>query len=88
MTATATFWRKFARAKRGATAVEYGLLLGLIAIVMLGAVSLVGDSVITLFQGVSRDIPTAEVIAAKSKGGVEGNCGDGAGEGSAECDNK
>ena len=36
MTASGTFWRKFARAKRGATAIEYGFLLALIAITLIG----------------------------------------------------
>ncbi len=84
MAASVTFWRKFARAKLGATAIEYGLLIGLIAIALIGAVTLVGDSVVSMFGGITSEVSTAEVIA----GGDLGNCGDGAGDGSAECDNK
>ena len=84
MTTIAKFRGEFARAKRGATAIEYGLLLGLIAIAMLGAVTLLGERVVTLFGGITSEVSAAELIA----GGVEGNCGDGAGEGSAECENK
>ncbi len=81
MTATLTFWRRFARAKRGATAIEYGLLAALIAIAMLGALTLVGESLVGVFAGVS-----SEVTAAEAR--VLGNCGDGAGDGNADCDNK
>ena len=77
-------WRKLAGAKRGATAIEYGFLLGLIAIVLLGALTVLGDSVIALFGGITSEVSTAELIA----GGDLGNCGDGSGDGSAECDNK
>ena len=84
MAARVTFWRNFTRAERGATAIEYGLLLGLIAIALIGAVTLLGESVVSMFGGITSEVSTAEVIA----GGAEGNCGDGSGEGSAECENK
>ncbi len=84
MTATLiTFWRKFGRARRGATAIEYGFLAALIAIAMLGALTMLGDSLVAVFDGV-----TSDVVAAEANIGVEGNCGDGDGEGSALCDNK
>ena len=41
------------REDRGATAVEYGLLVGLIAIVMITGVALVGPKLETLFTTVS-----------------------------------
>ncbi|GAA1829925.1 Flp family type IVb pilin [Microlunatus capsulatus] len=41
------------REERGATAVEYGLLVGLIAIVMITGVALVGPKLETLFTTVS-----------------------------------
>jgi pilus assembly protein Flp/PilA len=82
------FFRQLARGRRGATAIEYGFLIGLISITLLGVITVLGESVVALFEGVTSDIPTAEAIAAKAQGGVEGNCGDGEGEGSAECENK
>jgi pilus assembly protein Flp/PilA len=41
------------RRDRGATAVEYGLLVGLIAIVMITGVALVGPKLSTMFTTVS-----------------------------------
>jgi len=40
------------RDDRGATAVEYGLMVGLIAVVIIGVVTLLGRQVSTLFQSV------------------------------------
>jgi len=42
---------------RGATAVEYGLMVALIAVVIIGAVSLLGVQLSTLFAGVSSKLP-------------------------------
>jgi pilus assembly protein Flp/PilA len=41
------------RRDRGATAVEYGLLVGLIAIVMITGVALVGPKLSTMFTNVA-----------------------------------
>jgi pilus assembly protein Flp/PilA len=41
------------REERGATAVEYGLLVGLIAIVMITGVALVGPKLSTMFTTVA-----------------------------------
>ena len=40
------------RDDRGATAVEYGLMVGLIAVVIIGVVTTLGTKVSTLFQDV------------------------------------
>jgi len=40
------------RSDRGATAVEYGLMVGLIAVVIIGVVGLLGTQISTLFQSV------------------------------------
>jgi pilus assembly protein Flp/PilA len=45
--------------ERGATAVEYGLMVALIAVAIIAAVSLVGDRLILLFTDVSDELPTA-----------------------------
>ena len=74
---------QFRRAKRGATAIEYAFLIGLISITLIGAITMLGDSVVEMFGGI-----TSDVAAAEANIGVEGNCGDGSGEGSALCDNK
>jgi pilus assembly protein Flp/PilA len=41
----------------GATAVEYGLLVGLIAVVIIGAVTLLGGKLNTLFGDVNSNLP-------------------------------
>ena len=75
------FCLRFARAEHGATAMEYGFLAALIAIAMLGALTLLGDSLVTIFDGI-----TSDVVATEAR--VKGNCGGGEGDGSADCDNK
>jgi len=44
------------RHDRGATAVEYGLMVALIAIVIIVAVSLLGTNLSTLFQTVATSV--------------------------------
>jgi pilus assembly protein Flp/PilA len=43
-------------AERGATAVEYGLMVALIAIVIIVAVALLGTNLSTLFHGVATSV--------------------------------
>jgi Flp pilus assembly pilin Flp len=54
--AKARVWRAEVRDRaledRGATAVEYALMLALIAMVVVGAVALLGQSTTSLFEGV------------------------------------
>ena len=45
------------RKDRGATAVEYGLMVALIAVVIIGAVTLLGKQLSTLFTGVTSKLP-------------------------------
>lgn len=42
--------------ERGATAVEYGLLVALIAMLIIGAVFALGGSLTDLFQGASDEV--------------------------------
>ncbi|MCT1515172.1 Flp family type IVb pilin [Dietzia cercidiphylli] len=44
------------RKDRGATAVEYGLMVGLIAVVIIVAVVALGDTLLGLFTGVVEDL--------------------------------
>jgi pilus assembly protein Flp/PilA len=46
-----------ARKDRGATAVEYGLLVGLIAVVIIVAVGLLGGKLQGLFDTVQKNLP-------------------------------
>ena len=45
------------RRDRGATAVEYGLMVALIAVVIIGAVTLLGRQLSSLFTGVTGKLP-------------------------------
>lgn len=42
--------------ERGATAVEYGLMVALIAIVIIGAVTLLGSNLSSLFNSVAASV--------------------------------
>jgi pilus assembly protein Flp/PilA len=46
------------RKERGATAVEYGLMVGLIAVAIIVAVTALGGKLTGLFNGVTGKIPT------------------------------
>jgi pilus assembly protein Flp/PilA len=47
------FIKKFIRQEDGVTAIEYGLIAALIAVVIIGAVTIVGTSLVTIFTSVS-----------------------------------
>lgn len=46
------------RKDRGATAVEYGLMVGLIAVAIIGAVTLLGGNIKEMFNAIAVKIPT------------------------------
>jgi pilus assembly protein Flp/PilA len=48
--------RKMFRDKKGATAIEYGLIAALIAVAAITAMSSLGDQLDTTFQGVSDNL--------------------------------
>jgi pilus assembly protein Flp/PilA len=50
------FAKRFIQAESGATAIEYGLIVALIAVFIIGAVSLVGTSLSTQFNSVASTI--------------------------------
>jgi pilus assembly protein Flp/PilA len=47
---------RFVRDESGATAIEYGLIAALIAVVIIGAVTLVGTKLSTTFNTVSAKV--------------------------------
>jgi pilus assembly protein Flp/PilA len=49
---------RFFKDEEGATAVEYGIMVALIAIVIIAAVTLVGQGLSTTFQSVADTIPS------------------------------
>jgi len=54
-----TFLKKFVREEEGATMVEYGLMVALIAVVCIVAVSLLGGYLRDMFSGVGTEINNA-----------------------------
>jgi pilus assembly protein Flp/PilA len=48
---------RFDNRERGATAVEYGLMVGLIAVAVIGVVMTLGGQLEGLFDGVSDQLP-------------------------------
>jgi len=49
-----TFIRRFAQNQTGATAIEYGLIAGLISVVIIGAVTAVGTNLSSKLTAISR----------------------------------
>jgi pilus assembly protein Flp/PilA len=46
------------RDEKGATAVEYGLMVGLIAVVIIGAVATLGDNLLAMFTSIAGKLKT------------------------------
>jgi pilus assembly protein Flp/PilA len=53
------FFRGVVKSQEGATAVEYGLIVSLIVVAIMGAISTVADSTINMWNGVSENIVNA-----------------------------
>ena len=51
-----SYVKKFVRGEEGATMVEYGLMLALIAVVCIGAVTLIGTSAEGMFTGIAGSL--------------------------------
>lgn len=51
-----SFLKNFVREEEGATMVEYGLMVALIAVVCIVAVTFIGTSLQAMFTGVGDDI--------------------------------
>ena len=47
---------RFAKDESGATAIEYGLIAALIAVAIIGAVTLLGDSIGATFSKISGEL--------------------------------
>jgi pilus assembly protein Flp/PilA len=43
----------------GATAIEYGLIAGLVAVVIIGALAMTGESLQTIFTGIGESLQGA-----------------------------
>lgn len=55
---------KFLREEDGVTAIEYGLIAALIAVVIITAVALVGTNLTNTFNAVADELPAAAPPAA------------------------
>jgi len=53
------FVTRFLKDESGATAIEYGLIAALIAVVLVGSLQAVGGSLKTAFEKISTDVNTA-----------------------------
>jgi pilus assembly protein Flp/PilA len=51
--------RRFINDESGATAIEYGLIAGLVAVAIIAALTLLGNSLNTLFSNVANTVSTA-----------------------------
>ena len=49
--------KNFLKDEEGATAVEYGLMVALIAVVIIGAVTILGHNTSATFTAVSNEMP-------------------------------
>ena len=56
------------RDEKGATAVEYGLMVGLIAVVIIAAVVLLGEQLRDLFTAISDELPGGDAPAPAPAG--------------------
>ena len=52
---------RFAKNEEGAALVEYGLLVGLIAVVCITAVTLLGNQINTVFTDITNDLTAAGI---------------------------
>ena len=52
---------RFAKDEDGAALVEYGLLVGLIAVVCITAVTLLGNQINTVFTDITNDLTAAGI---------------------------
>jgi len=59
------FFERLLSEERGATAIEYGLIAGLIAVVIIGALTVTGTSLKSVFESVSGQL---EEVAGNSGG--------------------
>lgn len=60
----------FFKDESGATAIEYGLIAALVSVAAIGALGLMGDSLVSIFGTVESELSTA-ASGASSAGGSE-----------------
>ena len=60
-----TLFKKFLKKEDGATAIEYGLIAALISVVIIAAVTTLGDNLKTTFDTVATCLKTPEDVKCK-----------------------
>ncbi len=58
--------RRIARDETGASALEYGLIAGLVAVVLVGALTLTGTSLTSLFDSIASELSDAASSSSSS----------------------
>ncbi|MNK24882.1 Flp/Fap pilin component [compost metagenome] len=66
------FIKNFANDESGATAIEYGLIAALMAVIIIAGIGLIGDQLSTKFSGIADAIGGAGAGAGGGEGGGEG----------------
>jgi pilus assembly protein Flp/PilA len=61
-----TVKNRLRREETGATAVEYGIMVGLIAVVIIAVVVILGPQLAAMFQGVSDKLPEAPATSGSA----------------------
>lgn len=56
---------EFLRDEEGATAIEYGLIAGLVAIGIIGAITLLGGNLATMFRAIATRIGGTDATATQ-----------------------
>ena len=63
-----TLIRNFCQDESGATAIEYGLIAGLVSVAAIAALTAMGDSLVSIFDVVKVNLEDAAASAAGSGG--------------------
>jgi len=70
-----TQFKTFLKDESGATAIEYGLIAGLVSVAAIGALQLMGTSLVDIFTVVQTELDGAATSATSSSGSTGGTGG-------------
>lgn len=65
-------FKSFLKDESGATAIEYGLIAGLVSVAAIGALQLMGTSLVDIFTVVQTELDSAAQSATGSSSGTSG----------------
>jgi pilus assembly protein Flp/PilA len=71
--------KSFLKDESGATAIEYGLIAGLVSVAAIGALQLMGTSLVDIFTVVQTELDSAAQSATGSSSGTSTGTGTGGG---------